>query len=128
MISIEDFNAIPSLRFLTSSCIVTTIGNRSDITQSINRCLSNVCEAHTLWEETKMHVTKIVKSMESIPKELVRNMTALVSPIFRRIRTIKTFYNFTPEFNTVNLDYSSPLLDSLWNCRHKTTRRITCSR
>ncbi|GFQ70003.1 hypothetical protein TNCT_307371 [Trichonephila clavata] len=46
--------------------------------------------------------------MESIPKELVRNMTALVSPIFRRIRTIKTFYNFTPEFNTVNLDYPVP--------------------
>ncbi|GFY13277.1 transposable element Tc1 transposase [Trichonephila clavipes] len=66
MRSIEDFNAIPSLRFRTVFWIVTTIWNRGDITQYINRCISNVYEADIIWLEIKMHVTEIVESIEVI--------------------------------------------------------------
>ncbi|GFY74620.1 hypothetical protein TNIN_881 [Trichonephila inaurata madagascariensis] len=104
---IEDFNAIPSLRFLTGSWIVSTISNRGDIAHSIKRCFSNVHQAefHRIWEETKMHATEIVQSIEDIPKVLVEYMKALINPIFHHMKAMRTFYNFTRNFNSVNLEF-----------------------
>lgn len=95
---IEDFNTIPSLGFLTTSWVVTTVWNHSNITRAINKCLDNFDQAvvNKEWKEIIVQVTAIIQGIENIPNELVNDMKAMVMPIGIQI------------FETLNFIYSSP--------------------
>lgn len=109
---IDDFNALPSLAFLTGSRIVITIWNRVDILHSIDTCFKSDCEEDFFrtWKEIEDRVKSYVQEIEGIPVNLLEEMKAIIAPISLQIMAIRSFAYFAP--NSTNSELEFPI--SYW--------------
>ncbi|GFY56167.1 hypothetical protein TNIN_447311, partial [Trichonephila inaurata madagascariensis] len=104
---IEDFNAVPTLRFLLVTRTVILVWNLSRIVSFISQMLDIVDEREVeqMWEETVDHVRAIVRSIVGIPEGVRPDLDAVIIPIGFHIREMRTFMNHCPYAPSSNVEF-----------------------
>ncbi|GFV84971.1 hypothetical protein TNCV_838451 [Trichonephila clavipes] len=104
---IEDFNAVPTLRFLMVTRIVIRAWNLPRIVSSISQMLDNMDEGEKerMWGETMYHVRAIVQIIVDIPEVLRNELDAVIIPIGSHIRQMRTFVNYHPYVSSSEFEF-----------------------
>ncbi|GFY46741.1 hypothetical protein TNIN_299561 [Trichonephila inaurata madagascariensis] len=104
---IEDFNAVPTLRFLMVTRIVIWAWNHPNIVRSISQMLDNLneIEVEQMWEEILDHVRAIVQSIVGIPEGVRPDLDAVIIPIGFHIREMRTFMNYCPFLPSSHIEF-----------------------
>ncbi|GFS51798.1 hypothetical protein TNIN_268581 [Trichonephila inaurata madagascariensis] len=104
---IEDFNTLPSLRFISGSRIVINVWNRRDITHSIDECIriKSLEGFNRAWEEIEDRVKAFIQRIEGVPRDLLKEMKAISPFIGVQISSIRLFAYFAPDSTYTELDF-----------------------
>ncbi|GFW70430.1 hypothetical protein TNCV_4915501 [Trichonephila clavipes] len=103
----EDFNTLPSLKFISATRIVTNVWNRRDVTTLIDECFNSYNDDlySISWSRIEYRVNEFIQRIEGVPLDLLEKMKLLSRLIGKKISSFRLFASFTPDLIYFRLEF-----------------------
>ncbi|GFY56916.1 hypothetical protein TNIN_103041 [Trichonephila inaurata madagascariensis] len=102
----NDFNDIPTLRFITSHQFAIRLWNLRTIVNSISGFLDGIRGSHeSHWKEIENKVKSIAESIVKIPGALKQDLHAIIIPTGLHIREMRTFAYYSPDIKSSDVEF-----------------------
>ncbi|GFR16129.1 hypothetical protein TNCT_43871 [Trichonephila clavata] len=104
---IEDFNALPSLCFISASRVIINVWNRREVTHFIDRRIHADNEEifSRNWKIIEDLVKTFIHRIEGVPPNLLKEMKAMSNLIGIHIMSIRSFAYFAPDSTNSELEF-----------------------